>query len=401
MNAPRREEPAPRLLEPSSALAAIERERFHSYSSLVRNLHWLAAALVVLYSLLYPAADRLALWWLAGLMMVYTLALHSRLFARLSVEKRMWAETASTSPGSPSSSCGPAPRSAPSSSSTTSSSMPARRRPRAARPTARPPSPRSWSLGVTCRSPPAAGRRRERSGWWSAGRGSSGRSPASGWSPTSPPRSGTLGANLHRSLFVAAHTDALTGLPNLRYFTIAADLRSKLGPYTIVMVDIDHLKTVNDTFGHAEGSELIRTVADAIRSAARSGDDLCSRIGGDEFIVRLAGATGDGAVAYCRRVRTHLAEHPLPSTASPCRSRSRWASPPTPSTAGPSPRSPTAPIRRSTAASGRGVRATTCGPRRSASGITPRQGAARRARLHQCYSRSLESYSRAARRQGT
>src|SRR5258708_23235989 len=123
---------------------------------------------------------------------------------------------------------------------------------------------------------------------------------------------GTLGANLHQDLFRAAHTDALTGLPNLRYFTGAADLRGKLGGYyTIVMVDADNLKGVNDTYGHAAGSDLIRTVADAIRSAARSGDDLCSRIGGDEFIVRLAHSTEAGALAYCRRVRTYLGEHPL------------------------------------------------------------------------------------------
>ncbi|HWN43593.1 MAG TPA: hypothetical protein VNW71_15295, partial [Thermoanaerobaculia bacterium] len=50
-----------RTLETSTALAAIERERFRSYSPLVRNLHWLAAALVVLYSVLAPGADRLVL----------------------------------------------------------------------------------------------------------------------------------------------------------------------------------------------------------------------------------------------------------------------------------------------------------------------------------------------------
>ena len=123
---------------------------------------------------------------------------------------------------------------------------------------------------------------------------------------------GSVSAHLHQSLFLAAHTDALTGLPNMRYFTTAADLRGQLGqPYTIVMADADHLKRVNDTYGHAQGSLLIQRVADALRSGARSGDDLCSRLGGDEFIVRLAGASADGALAYCRRVHRYLEQHPL------------------------------------------------------------------------------------------
>lgn len=307
---PAEPEPASRMFEPSSALAAIERERFHSYSSLVRNLHWLAAALVVLYSLLFPSPDRLTLWSLAGAMMVYTLLLHSRLFARLGVEVRIGIETAIDL---------------------------------------------AWITLVIARtgavhspffflyyvviyaSTPAASRRQTYgkagvasllmagiasfssgrflpegpSGWWTVG-------GELIWPLTAlwlvayfSAETGSLGADLHRSLFVAAHTDALTGLPNLRYFTAASNLRSKLGPFTIVMIDIDHLKAVNDTFGHAQGSELIRAVAEAIRSAARSGDDLCSRVGGDEFIVRLAGASGEGALAYCRRVRAHLAEHPL------------------------------------------------------------------------------------------
>lgn len=321
------EETALRTLESSSALAAIERERFHSYSQLVRNLHWLAAALVVLYGLLSQGAGlstvltggvRLGselgtLLVLAAAMVLYTLALHSRLFDRFSVEERMWAENGIDL---------------------------------------------SWITAVVLftgatlspffflyyivvyASTPTTGRRQTYGKAIAItvlvlgvilplGAGTTaGRTPSWSWMGLAgnllwplagvwlvayfSAEAGTLGASLHQSLFLAAHTDALTGLPNLRYFTIAADLRSKLGGfYTIVMVDADHLKRINDSYGHAAGSDLIRTVADAIRSAARSGDDLCSRIGGDEFIVRLASASDAGALAYCRRVRTYLGEHPL------------------------------------------------------------------------------------------
>jgi diguanylate cyclase (GGDEF)-like protein len=321
------EETALRTLESSSALAAIERERFHSYSQLVRNLHWLAAALVVLYGLLAHGvklssmiaggfrlrSDLVTLLVLAAAMVLYTLALHSQLFARFTVEERMWAENGIDL---------------------------------------------SWITAVVLftgatlspffflyyivlySSTPTTSRRQ------TYGKAIAitvlvlgvilplGAGTTIGWSPSwdwlsmagnvvwplagvwlvayFSAEAGTLGAHLHQALFLAAHTDALTGLPNLRYFTIAADLRAKLGGfYTIVMVDVDDLKRVNDTHGHAVGSDLIRTVADAIRSAARSGDDLCSRIGGDEFIVRLASASEGGALAYCRRVRAYLSEHPL------------------------------------------------------------------------------------------
>src|SRR5947209_1806785 len=60
----------------SPALGALERERYVAYSALVRNLHWLAAALVVLYAVLLRRGDRLTLYALAAAMVVYTLALH-------------------------------------------------------------------------------------------------------------------------------------------------------------------------------------------------------------------------------------------------------------------------------------------------------------------------------------
>ena len=321
------EETALRTLESSSALAAIERERFHSYSQLVRNLHWLAAALVVLYGLLAHGiklssmiaggvrlrSDLVTLLVLAAAMVLYTLALHSQLFARFTVEERMWAENgidlswitavvlftgATLSPffflyyivlysSTPSTSRG----------QTYSKAV----------------AITLLVLGVIL--PLGAG---TATGWspsweWLSMAGNVVWPLAGVWLVAYfSAEAGTLGANLHQALFLAAHTDALTGLPNLRYFTIAADLRGKIGGfYTIVMVDADNLKGVNDTYGHAVGSDLIRTVADAIRSAARSGDDLCSRIGGDEFIVRLASASEAGALAYCRRVRAYLSDHPL------------------------------------------------------------------------------------------
>jgi diguanylate cyclase (GGDEF)-like protein len=316
-----------RTLESSNALAAIERERFHSYSQLVRNLHWLAAALVVLYGLLAQGvrlssllsggvrlgSDLGTLLVLAAAMVLYTLALHSRLFSRFTVEERMWAEngidlcwitavvlfTGTTlSPflflyyivlyaTTPTTSRGQTYGKAVAIT--------------------------VLVLGVVL--PLGAGTATGRTPSWEWVRlGGNLVWPLAGvWLVAYfSAEAGTLGAHLHQSLFLAAHTDALTDLPNLRYFTIAADLRAKLGGfYTIVMVDADNLKRVNDAHGHAVGSELIRTVADAIRSAARSGDDLCSRIGGDEFIVRLASASEAGALAYCRRVRTYLGEHPL------------------------------------------------------------------------------------------
>lgn len=288
-----------RTLETSTALAAIERERFRSYSPLVRNLHWLAAALVVLYSVLAPGADRMVLWSLAGAMMLYTLALHSRLFAGFPVDRRMrveslldlaWITAVILFSGA-----------------------------------ARSPLFFLYYL-VIYASTPTVSRRETYAKAGAATVLAMGVVYTDPWESVANlvwpltglwlvayffAESGSLGASLQRSLYLAAHTDALTGLPNLRHFTSLSDLRSKLEkPYTIVMVDADHLKRVNDTYGHAQGNDLIRTVAEALRSAAR-GDDLCSRIGGDEFIVRLEGATREGGLSYCRRVRTYLTEHPL------------------------------------------------------------------------------------------
>jgi diguanylate cyclase (GGDEF)-like protein len=284
--------------ETSSALAAIERERFRSYSALVRNLHWLAAAVVVLYTALVPGENRLELRSLAAAMVLYTLVLHSHLLGRLSLETRMGIETVLDLAWTTAVVLFSGTTASPlfflyylvlnaSSPSTSRRQIYLK----AALATVL-----AFGMALWV-GPMVAGLVWPLMGLWLVAYFSA--------------ESGSLGASLQRSLFLAAHTDALTELPNLRSFTALSDLRDKLEkPYTVVMVDADGLKQVNDTHGHANGNELIRTIAQALRSGAR-GDDLCSRIGGDEFIVRLEGASGEGALAYCRRVRAYLDSHPL------------------------------------------------------------------------------------------
>jgi diguanylate cyclase (GGDEF)-like protein len=120
------------------------------------------------------------------------------------------------------------------------------------------------------------------------------------------------------SLKSAAMTDALTGLANRR----AADevLDRALGNrerVLAVLIDIDHFKQINDTYGHAAGDVAIVGVADAIKGRTRRGD-LAARYGGDEFLVIVQGAGLDVAgrigERYLDAIR-RIALPPLPGAA--------------------------------------------------------------------------------------
>jgi diguanylate cyclase (GGDEF)-like protein len=109
-----------------------------------------------------------------------------------------------------------------------------------------------------------------------------------------------------------SQTDELTGLLNMRAFNTILDKEiasaARYGhPYTVLMIDIDGLKQVNDRHGHAAGSRLVRNVADALKNCTRTSDVL-ARYGGDEFIV-LMPQTGTGhARQAAERIRTAV-EH--------------------------------------------------------------------------------------------
>jgi diguanylate cyclase (GGDEF)-like protein len=110
----------------------------------------------------------------------------------------------------------------------------------------------------------------------------------------------------HRQAEARASTDALTGLPNRRYFdefcALLARRRRAEDAVGVLMVDIDKFKGLNDRFGHQVGDEVLRAVAGAIVGAVRE-DDVPARYGGEEFAVLLRKPTRTVAVEVGERVR--------------------------------------------------------------------------------------------------
>ena len=112
----------------------------------------------------------------------------------------------------------------------------------------------------------------------------------------------------HQDLALQAQTDSLTGLANRAAFTQALELALVGHPLpTVLFVDLDDFKTVNDGLGHVAGDELLRHIADRLRSIVRP-QDLCARLGGDEFAVLLPGETPEVAYAVAQRLVELVAE---------------------------------------------------------------------------------------------
>lgn len=104
-----------------------------------------------------------------------------------------------------------------------------------------------------------------------------------------------------------AGRDSLTGLPNRREAQLRLDqLMSSAGryqePLSLLMVDIDHFKTVNDTYGHPAGDVALRAVADRISASIRDGD-VAARWGGEEFLIALPRTDAAGAALIAERIR--------------------------------------------------------------------------------------------------
>jgi diguanylate cyclase (GGDEF)-like protein len=113
-----------------------------------------------------------------------------------------------------------------------------------------------------------------------------------------------------------AVTDGLTGLYNRRFFQemlrLDAERAERDGaPLSIVIVDLDRFKNVNDTCGHPAGDRVLVEAADRIRRAVRP-TDLVARYGGEEFVCLLPGAGEEAALQVAEQVRLALSRTPLP-----------------------------------------------------------------------------------------
>lgn len=120
----------------------------------------------------------------------------------------------------------------------------------------------------------------------------------------------------------SAYHDGLTGLPNRRRFDEAfdADMRQafrKQHPVSLVMVDIDYFKDYNDHYGHLQGDQCLRQVADIIGASARRPTDLASRFGGEEFGLIYPETDLDAAMRLAEGLRQAVEAARIPHAASP------------------------------------------------------------------------------------
>ncbi len=122
-------------------------------------------------------------------------------------------------------------------------------------------------------------------------------------------------ARVYERLEQLAATDALTGLFNRRYFQQAlgreaSRLDRRKGSIALLLLDIDHFKLLNDTYGHTMGDVVLKRVADTLTRQLRKGDVL-ARFGGEEFVILLPDGSKRGAGEFAERIREAIASAPI------------------------------------------------------------------------------------------
>ena len=107
--------------------------------------------------------------------------------------------------------------------------------------------------------------------------------------------------------------DALTGMLSRR--ALFAHLEQSASPFWVLMLDIDHFKQVNDTYGHTAGDTVLVEVAQRIRQTSGN-EDYCGRYGGEEFLVILSNRSAEDALKAANQIRRAIADRPCNGTIS-------------------------------------------------------------------------------------
>lgn len=116
----------------------------------------------------------------------------------------------------------------------------------------------------------------------------------------------TMQRSAQQQIEQLAYSDALTGLPNRLHLSrhvqaVIAAARFSSQPFSILFLDLDRFKIINDSLGHDFGDRVLKLVAQRLSALLRPADMLC-RQGGDEFVLYLSGCTGEGASAVAARI---------------------------------------------------------------------------------------------------
>ncbi|PIW27375.1 MAG: hypothetical protein COW30_10390 [Rhodospirillales bacterium CG15_BIG_FIL_POST_REV_8_21_14_020_66_15] len=122
-------------------------------------------------------------------------------------------------------------------------------------------------------------------------------------------------------LLSLATTDDLTGAKNRRHFMERAELevhrlRRHRVPFSVALLDLDHFKNVNDTYGHQAGDEVLKEAVQRWQKGRRPFDTL-GRLGGEEFAILLPGADAGAAMTVAERLRAVIADQPFDTVAGP------------------------------------------------------------------------------------
>jgi diguanylate cyclase (GGDEF)-like protein len=120
----------------------------------------------------------------------------------------------------------------------------------------------------------------------------------------------------HEKVSEQAVTDELTGLPNNRAFRETIDREASRAKrfgheLSLIILDVDNFKSVNDTYGHLQGDEVLRLIGQMLLEEARAIDEP-ARYGGEEFVVALPETGTEGAVELADRIRERLEGEEIP-----------------------------------------------------------------------------------------